>query len=247
MRLEAYDQRYYPEIAFGGIPRSDGVIQFYTRLQSLVGPESILVDFGCGRGQHTEDPVLFRRNLRNFKGKVAKVIGLDVDTAGRTNPTIDEFRLLAQGAQWPLLDESVDLVFSDYVLEHLPEPAFFFSEARRVLHPGGHLCLVTPNLLSYFGIASKLVPNRFHARIVARVQAERKVEDVFPTLYRCNTLPAIRRAMKKHGFQVAAFGFDPGPGYLTFSEIAYMVGYLHQQIAPSLIRPIIMAFGRKVT
>ena len=246
MPLEKYDVRYYPEVAFGGIPRSDGVVQFYSRLNALIQPDSVVVDVGCGRGQHAGDPVAFRRNLRSFKGKVANVIGLDVDPIGASNPTIDEFRLLKLGCAWPIGDESIDLIFCDCVLEHLPEPAFLFGEARRKLRPGGFLCIATTNLLSYVGIAAKFVPNRFHSRIVTRVQAERKTEDVFPTVYRCNTIPAIRRELVRHGFEAAVYGFDAGPGYLAFSRLAYAIGYLHQQIAPSLIRPIIMAFARKL-
>jgi len=52
--------------------------------------------------------------------------------------------------------------------------------------------------------------------------------------------------MIKNGFETLVYGFDGGPGYLTFSKIAYSIGYLQQQIAPSFIRPIIFAFGRKM-
>lgn len=245
MSLEQYDIGFYPEVAFGGLSRTDGAIQFYSRVNTLIQPGSVIVDFGCGRGQYIDDPIPFRRNLRNFRGKVAKVIGLDVDPVGANNPTVDEFSLLKPGCAWPLGDESIDLIVCDCVLEHLPEPAFLFAEARRVLRSGGFLCIATTNVFSYVGIAAKLVPNKFHSRILTRVQAERKPEDVFPTVYRCNTIPAVRSALVRNGFQAAVFGFDAGPGYLTFSRLAYAIGYLHQQIAPSLIRPIIMAFARK--
>jgi SAM-dependent methyltransferase len=245
-RLDQSDASFYPEVAFGGIPRLDGVVEFYSRVNALIEPHFVVVDFGCGRGAHTEDPVRFRRDLRNLKGKAAKVIGLDVDPTGEANPTIDEFRLLRGGRAWPMDGESADLVICHSVLEHLPEPASFFAEARRVLHPGGVLAVVTTNLWSYVGIAAALVPNRFHARIVTRVQADRKEDDVFPTLYRCNTIPKLRREFRRHGFQAAVYGFDGGPAYLTFSRFAYALGYLHQQMAPALIRPIILAFGRKL-
>ena len=239
-----FDPRYYPEVAFGGFPRIDGAIQFYSRVNALIKPDSIVVDFGCGRGR--EDPIPFRRALRNLKGKVAKVIGLDVDIAAKDNLTIDEFRQLMPASSWPLEDDSIDLTICDYVLEHLPEPELFFSEARRTLRVGGVLCLATTNVLSYVGVATKLIPNRFHSAIVTRVQKGRKAEDVFPTLHRCNTIPAVRRQMIKNGFETAIYGFDAGPGYLTFSKIAYFIGYVHQQIAPSFVRPIIVAFGRKL-
>jgi SAM-dependent methyltransferase len=244
MRMKMFDPSFYPEVAFGGFPLNDGAIQFYSRVNSLVGPNSVVVDYGCGRGR--EDSIPFRRDLRNLKGKAAKVIGLDVDTAAKDNPTIDEFHLLASDSSWPLENDSVDLTICDYVLEHLPDPDTFFAEARRTLRVGGILCLATTNLISYVGLATRLVPNRLHARIVTRVQDGRKAEDVFPTLHRCNTIPAVRRQMTKNGFEALVYGFDGGPGYLTFSKIAYSLGYLHQKIAPSFIRPIIVAFGRKL-
>jgi SAM-dependent methyltransferase len=246
MPMKMYDPRFYPEVAFGGFSRIDGVIQFYSRVNALIESDSVVVDFGCGRGQHVEDPIPFRRGLRNLRGKVAKVIGLDVDITARDNPTIDEFYSLTPGSSWPLENDSVDLAICDYVLEHLPKPELFFLEARRTLRTGGVLCLTTTNLLSYVGLATKLIPNRFHPAVVTRVQEGRKAQDVFPTLHRCNTIPAVRRQMIKNGFETMVYGFDAGPGYLTFSTIAYTIGYLHQKIAPSLIRPIIVGFGRKL-
>ena len=245
MALVMYDPRFYPEIAFGGIPRCDGVIQFYSRVNAVIRPDSLLVDFGCGRGRHLDDPVRFRRDLRIFRGRVAKVIGLDVDPAAKDNPTIDEFRLLSVDCEWPLADGSIDLILCDSVLEHLHEPSILFSEAQRTLKQDGYLFVATTNARSYVGLAARLVPNRLHSRILARLQPHRRGEDVFPTVYRCNTIPAIRKQMKQHGFRAAVFGFDPGPGYLTFSHVAYALGFLHQQWAPSMIRPIIMAIGQK--
>ena len=47
-----------------------------------------VLDYGCGAGGYGDDPVALRRDLRVFRGKVKKVIGLDVDpSAHRTCPT----------------------------------------------------------------------------------------------------------------------------------------------------------------
>jgi SAM-dependent methyltransferase len=245
MALPMYDPRFYPEITYGGISRCDGAIQFYSRINAVITSDSLLVDFGCGRGAYLDDPVHFRRNLRNFRGRVAKVIGLDVDPAAKENPAIDEFHLLTRDREWPLADGSVDLIICDGVVEHLQQPAHLFSQARRTLKPGGYLFIVTTNVLSYVGVAARLIPNRLHSQILARIQPQRKKEDVFPTVYRCNTIPAVQKQMKRHGFRAAVFGFDGGPGYLAFSTVAYALGFVYQQLAPSLIRPIIMAVGQK--
>ena len=82
-----------------------------------------------------------RAELRKFKGKVKKVIGVDVDTVAAQNPSIDEFQLLSVGERWQIEDSSVDLCISDYVLEHDDDPDFFFVELNRVLRPGGRGCV----------------------------------------------------------------------------------------------------------
>jgi glycosyltransferase involved in cell wall biosynthesis/SAM-dependent methyltransferase len=58
---------------------------------------------------------------------------------------------------WPYSDNSFDLVTGMEILEHLAiDPFFFFSEAARVLKPGGHLLLTTPNIVSHRGVTKML-------------------------------------------------------------------------------------------
>ncbi len=129
---------FYPESAFGGFTDIDGTIAFYTRVNALLQSTYPVIDVGCGRGSHAEDPLPWRRNLRSLKGKASQVIGLDVDEeTARGNPSLDEFRPLLANGGWPVKDKSIGLVLSDCVLEHLSDPGSFFSEAGRVLQPGG--------------------------------------------------------------------------------------------------------------
>lgn len=236
------EEAHYPEARFGGFTDIDGTIAFYTRVNALLNPESVVVDFECGRGAHSDDPVSYRRELRNFSGRVRTTIGIDVDHVAAANPFVNEFRLL-ESDRWPLEDRTVDVVLSDCVLEHLPAPNGFFSESRRVLRPGGLLCIRTTNVWSYVGIFSRLIPNRAHARILRSVQERRKEEDVFPALYRCNSLGEIRRALRTHGFDGVVYGHEAEPSYLSFSRAAYALGVLHEKIAPSRFAPTIFAFG----
>ena len=173
--------RFYPESRFGGFTDIDGNVAFYSRVNALLQPSFVVVDFGCGRGTHQDDAVIFRRGLRCLKGKVSRVIGVDADENGWTNSSIDEFRLLVPGRPWPLSDRSVDMVICDCVIEHLPDPSAFFDEAARVLVGGGYLCIRTPNVHSYIGIASRFVPNKYHSKILKVVQTGREERDVFPT------------------------------------------------------------------
>lgn len=59
--------------------------------------------------------------------------------------------------RWPFEDGCFDLVSGMEILEHLAlDPHFFFSEANRVLAPGGHLLLTTPNVVSHRGVSKVL-------------------------------------------------------------------------------------------
>ena len=240
-----YIKRYYPESRFGGFTRIDGTIAFFTRVNALLQQDDVVVDVGCGRGEYIEDANAYRKNLRILKGKAQRVIGLDVDEAGCENPCIEEFRQIT-GERWPLDDQAADMIVCDNVVEHLPEPDAFFEECWRVLKPGGVVCIRMPNVRSYFGLLSRLVPSRKHSAVLDRVQDSRKAEDVFPTLYRCNTPGRLRRTLKRHGFDACVCGHEAEPAYLSFNRIAYWLGTLHAKLAPQSIQLILFGFARKL-
>jgi SAM-dependent methyltransferase len=236
--------QFFPESRFGGFTRLDGTLAFYSRVNALLRPDMQVVDFGCGRGAYAADPVEFRRRLRILRGKVHKVIGLDASPAGDKNPFIDEFHQFS-GECWPLADSSMGLVLCDNVLEHLPDPEIFFREAYRVLEPGGYVCIRTPNAWNYVAILSRIIPGRAHASVLNRVKSQIADEDVFPTLYRCNSLPAVRHALREAGFDGTVNGYEAEPVYLSFSRLAYVLGLLHQRLAPNIFKASIFAFAEK--
>ena len=234
---------FYPETQFGGFTDIDGTVAFFNRVNSLLEPSFAVLDVGCGRGAYAEDPVPLRKNLRIMKGKVSKVIGIDVDQGAQDNPFLDEFYLI-QGNSWPVNDNSIDLTICDNVLEHIDHPNAFLAEVRRVLKHGGLLCIRTQNRWSYVALAATLIPNKYHAAVTSVVQDGRKEEDVFPTVYKCNSMKKLRHFMNKYGFECVVYGYEAEPSYLSFSKIAYFMGVLHQRFAPGFLKPAIFAFGR---
>ena len=91
-------KRLYPEAAVGGYSRKDGQIEFYTRINELVDEKSRVLDFGAGRGHWALDPMpRMSKQLRWLKGRVAEVVGTDVDPVVMTNPSLDDPHLDRQG------------------------------------------------------------------------------------------------------------------------------------------------------
>lgn len=236
---------YYPEASYGGFSRVDGTIAFFSRVNALLGKELAVLDVGCGRGEYADDPVPFRKTLRILKGKCRQVIGIDKDPVASTNPYIDAFELI-QGDRWPIADQSIDVCVCDHVVEHVENVRGFFSECSRVLKNDGYLCIRTPNVYSYIALASRLIPNKYHARVLSKVQERRKAEDVFPTLYRCNTMRQLTRALEAAGFgNSVVYSHEAEPSYLTFSRFFYRLGVIHQRLSPSWLKPVLFAFARK--
>ncbi|MFC6640144.1 glycosyltransferase [Sulfitobacter sediminilitoris] len=71
------------------------------------------------------------------------------------HPSFDITLEVANGERdpWPYDDNTFDLVTGMEILEHLAlDPYFFYTEAVRVLKPGGHLLITTPNVNSHRGV-----------------------------------------------------------------------------------------------
>jgi len=238
-----FQYNYFPEMQYGGFSNADGTILFYTRVNALIQPTHTLIDIGCGRGVYANDPVPYRQRLRILKDKCAKVIGIDINPDANLNPYLDEFRLI-EGNRWPLESKSVDICLADNVLEHLLVPDNLFNEARRILKPGGYLCLRTPNIMSYFGLISKLIPNQKHGQILKKLKQTSQA-DIFPTFYKCNTIYSVKRMLNKYNFSKCVYGHDPEPAYLHFSKFLYFIGFIHQRVAPQLFKVSIHAYARK--
>lgn len=216
---------------------------FYNRVNALLTPQSIVLDVGCGRGAYADDPVLYRRKMRILRGKCAKVIGLDIDSASANNPCIDEFRLLEES--WPIESQSVDLVLMDSVVEHLVEPARIFAQCFNALREGGVLCIRTPNLWSYFGVMVRMFPSRQRCRFLPAIQKDRQVRDIFPAVYRCNTRRKLKKSLRQCGFDVQVYGHESEPVYLSFAWPAFLLGVLSERFCPRFMGIVLFAFARK--
>lgn len=224
-----FRERFYPEIGISGFSSVDGTINFYLFAKSLVRPDMTVLDFGAGRGAaHIDDDCAVRRDLTSFKGRVAKLIGADVDPVVMTNPDLDQAVMIGADGSLPLPDQSVDLVVSDWVFEHLPDPEVSAREIERVLKPGGWICARTPNKNGYVALGNRLIPEKLKDFILSLAQPGRKHEDVFPAHYRLNSRAAFKRHFPTDMFRHCVYGWNSEPSY-TFNNrfVFYAFALLH--------------------
>lgn len=244
-RHRAYEQ-VYQEYRFGSYSRHDGAVAFHTRVQSLLSENSVVCDLGCGRGFHKMLYNGFAREVQVCRGTHRRVIGVDVDKYAADNPYIDEFRLVGVDGRLPLEDSSVDMVISEWVFEHLEAPRTTIAEAARILRPGGVICIRTPNRWHYSSLGASVIPSRWHHHVRRLLRQPHDPQDVFPTLYRCNTKGAMERMLRASGFVVAVHRHR-GPSHLVEAgKLLGMLGEHLERLSPPVLRHEIHAFGIKV-
>ncbi|MBC7101620.1 MAG: class I SAM-dependent methyltransferase [Parvibaculum sp.] len=234
-----------PEVRAGGFTRYEGAVQFFTRVQSLLGAEMTVMDFGAGRGLFQEDANLFRRNLRTLKGRVARVIGVDVDDAVLINEGVDERVLIEPGATLPFEPASFDMVVSDWVLEHLDDPRHFAAEMGRVLKSGGWLCARTPNKWGLTALVARLIPNSLHAGVLSSLQEKRQEKDIFPTRYKLNTLRDLKRMFPESDWEHCSYLWRGEPKYFGNSLLLYRLMEGWNATVPSFMATDLFVFLRK--
>jgi SAM-dependent methyltransferase len=233
----------FPEIGAGGYTRQDGAIEFYTRVHALLHPKMTVLDFGAGRGSDDSDPVKARRELRALRGRVARVVGVDVDAAVLENPGLDEALVVGDGDPIPMDDLAADLVIVDRTFEHLPAPERVARELERVLRPGGWVCGRTPHKWGYVGISARAVPNKLHTTALRRLQPWRESRDIFPTAYRCNTHRDLRTCFPVDRWRHHSYGHYPEPLYFgTRSVQAMRTANVLQHCLPA---PTLMVFMQR--
>jgi SAM-dependent methyltransferase len=217
------DRTWYPEHA----DNWDDAL-FREVIERRLRPEFHVLDLGAGVGIVPQ---------MNFRGAVARVCGIDPSERVHENPYLDEAKQ-AFGEEIPYADAQFDLVFSDNVLEHLPQPEQVFREVHRVLKPGGLFLAKTPNRRHYVATLARLTPHRAHQFVNALRGRAR--EDTFPTCYRANTPGSIRALAERSGMRVLECQLIEGrPEYLRLSPFTYVFGWLYERIvnATRLLAP----------
>jgi ubiquinone/menaquinone biosynthesis C-methylase UbiE len=188
-------------------------------------PGQQLLEIGCGAGAvlgvlATAHPALRLAGI----DLVAEQIGFARQHLTRLGHGAADLRVGdATALPWP--EASFDHVYMMWFLEHVPDPAPFLREARRVLRPGG---TITINETDY----DFAHPYPASADIAYLIDAERE-------LFRRNGNPAVGRSLGAH---LAAAGFAEvrsrpigfhhstggGPGLSAF--VAYLLGFLEPMV-----------------
>ena len=102
-----------------------------------------ILDIGCGAG------VVFEY-IKKFYNEHADFYGVDLEKNEFLPEFVKFFKCDIDKGRLPFEDNTMDIVLSIFVLEHLHQPENLFSEAFRVLKPHGFFYCVTEHFSSLF-------------------------------------------------------------------------------------------------
>lgn len=216
----------YRAICPGWMPATE---LYAAMVRHHLGPDSWLLDLGCGRGGLVEQ----------LDHPHKYVVGVDPDLdslrqhrlAGDPSPMP---RTAAVSRHLPFADRTFDLVFASWVLEHMAQPVEEFREIGRVLRPEGRFIFITPNrrhplsaLNHLFGRMAGL-QERLVDRLYGRVSG-----DTFPAHYRANTATTLARLAQAAGMVVEEVMTVPDPTYLAFTPTLFLLAVRLEAILPA--------------
>lgn len=148
----------------------------------------VLVDAGCGEG-----------NLwRAVNSRFSRYSGLDA-VRYDTFPGDGEFhRVDLDSTQWPVSDDSADVVTSVETIEHLDNPWAFMRRLAAIAKPGGWVIVTTPNQLSALSLLTLILKKRFSAFQDAH----------FPTHRTALLESDLQRAARESGLEPIDIGYS---------------------------------------
>lgn len=212
-------KKYYPDDSM------NGTVRFYSWIRSGIKSTDVLLNVGAG--------LTSADKIRSLRGEVQKVIGLDIDPDVISNQDLDEAHLISD--TFPILDNSIDIAWSDYVLEHIERPHVFLSEIYRVLKPGGCYYFRTPNIFNYVSVISRFTPHFVHSLLANRARGmSAKDHEPYKTYYRLNSARSLRKAALCAGFSEIDLRYvECEPSYLMFNPIAFYLGVAYERVVNS--------------
>jgi SAM-dependent methyltransferase len=151
-----------------------------------------------------------------------------------TNPALKRARVY-DGRVFPFERRAFDGCVSNYVLEHIHDPAIHFAEVARVLKPGGVYCFRTPNQWHYVALAAKMLPHSAHRRLANRVRGlSEDAHDPWPTVYRANTPGQVRGLCEGAGLELVELRMiEKEPSYGRWSPWLFFPMMLYERVVNS--------------
>ena len=194
-----------------------------TELRRLA-PGSAVLDLGGGRR------CVYAGALED--GPDLRLIAVDISADELAmNRDVAETCVADVAQELPFPDESVDLVLSRALLEHIDGVPNAVRNIARVLRPGARTLHLVPCRYSLFGTAARVLPFGPLLRLVHGFMPHTRGQVEFPVVYDHGHPAAMKRVFKHAGFrQVRVEVCWAQPGYFEWFTPLFMLTSLYEYV-----------------
>lgn len=188
-------------------------------INEATNSDTRILDVGCGHGDF----------LKPVYDKTPHTYGVDPDQEALDKNKLIKNKIVGTVEKLPFENNFFDLVISEWVLEHLPEPEKAFHEIYRVLKPGGKVIFLTPNVWNYNVWIIRAIPNRFHDYFTRKLYG-RQEGDTYPVQYKINSVKKIAKILEPMGFKRTQVILNGDPSYISFNKFLFGLARLLEKI-----------------
>ncbi|MBI5806585.1 class I SAM-dependent methyltransferase [candidate division TA06 bacterium] len=124
---------YFDKFLTNDHAKQVSVVRFIDKILKKLKPGSNVLDLGCGRGE-TE------KIFKNINPNIIW-IGIDIEDSPEVRERVNESKniMTYDGTNIPMNDNSVDVIYTRQVFEHVEHPNELVKEIIRILKPGGNI------------------------------------------------------------------------------------------------------------
>ncbi|MBU0976526.1 MAG: class I SAM-dependent methyltransferase [Patescibacteria group bacterium] len=193
---------------------TDSVSIYKDLVRSYIEQDSTVLEAGCGFSS------MFEKEYKRAK----RVIGVDVSEEFlKMNKVLDE-KIVASLENIPQVEsESVDMIISSWVFEHIQDPSKAFAEFSRVLKKGGRLVFLAPNNWNYVVFFNRIIPDWLRKKVVGKM-SENLVTDPMPAVYRANSADKLFKLAKLNNFTINRLILNGDPTYIAINRFFFYIG-----------------------
>lgn len=196
---------------------NDSVSIYKDMVSREITSNSVVLEAGCGFSS------LYEAEYKRAK----RVIGVDISEEYLNANKFIQEKIVSDLSNFPQVkDNSIDLIVSSWVLEHLENPEKVFGEFSRVLKKGGKIVFITPNSYNYVVFLNKLIPSWFRNMVARRLSGNTLTVDPMKTFYRINTISRIKKLSKKFGLTSEKIILNGDPTYVAINKLFFWIGLL---------------------
>ncbi|MDP3731577.1 MAG: class I SAM-dependent methyltransferase, partial [Candidatus Omnitrophota bacterium] len=195
----------------------DGTALFIDTLKKYCNPNSLVLDLGAGSAEGKPE-------FYSIKGLVKVNIGIDSNKEIYKNEIVDK-KILGNVYSLPFCEEAFDLIYADYVLEHIGLTDDFVREISRVLKKGGFFIFRTANEYHYVTLIAKAISKISKSALIHLMRKYGSKNHPSSLYYKMNTAGKLKKLFLKNGFSIDLLQLiEKEPSYLMFNAWLFLLG-----------------------